>query len=338
MLTRFLPNMAVKADPFGVLVRPMGAYIQNLQRAEGELQRIKGLLNGYVTRVDKVRKDVLSLWKAKGGFAGNQQRRGGLASLETEVARAIQLLPNKRRFKLPNKLNLRYDYRVVADDVSTRTFAIVPRYGGLRTGMRIKRGSHWLASIQVSPGGIATVHGISVFRSGTSITLRSSNGTAVRLSRVPDLDGDGVLDARDACPRRRGPRSSRGCPDRDGDGVADDRDKCITLRGKPPTGCPPMQRCNSSQVAGGNQPVTRVVGVGARQGRVVFRWSMYRARDRMLVSYQGRVLFDTGCVSGAGQRTISFRGQSSAMTVRIQPNCLGRRRSTSWSFSLGCAR
>jgi outer membrane protein OmpA-like peptidoglycan-associated protein len=63
-----------------------------------------------------------------------------------------------------------------------------------------------------------------------------------------DTDGDGVIDAEDACPTVPGPRSTNpklnGCPDRDGDGVPDTVDACPDVAGvatdDPKTnGCPP---------------------------------------------------------------------------------------------------
>lgn len=47
----------------------------------------------------------------------------------------------------------------------------------------------------------------------------------------PDRDGDGVLDADDACPDVPGLASLKGCPDRDGDGIADNDDKCPDVKG-----------------------------------------------------------------------------------------------------------
>lgn len=61
-----------------------------------------------------------------------------------------------------------------------------------------------------------------------------------------DRDGDGVLDAEDACPESVGVRSKdpseNGCPDRDGDGVADIHDACPDRRG-PRTNDPKTNGC-----------------------------------------------------------------------------------------------
>ncbi|MCK5808698.1 OmpA family protein [bacterium] len=44
----------------------------------------------------------------------------------------------------------------------------------------------------------------------------------------PDNDMDGVLDAQDLCPLKKGPATNQGCPvnDKDGDGIPDEIDKC----------------------------------------------------------------------------------------------------------------
>ncbi|ACY16404.1 thrombospondin type 3 repeat-containing protein [Haliangium ochraceum] len=57
-----------------------------------------------------------------------------------------------------------------------------------------------------------------------------------------DSDGDGALDRDDECPERPGPPGNRGCPDRDGDGdgVVDRGDRCPAQAGHPEAeGCAP---------------------------------------------------------------------------------------------------
>ncbi len=61
----------------------------------------------------------------------------------------------------------------------------------------------------------------------------------VALDPSRDGDGDGVDDHVDACPKRKGPASLKGCPDRDGDGVPDDDDACERIPGDASgQGCP----------------------------------------------------------------------------------------------------
>jgi outer membrane protein OmpA-like peptidoglycan-associated protein len=66
----------------------------------------------------------------------------------------------------------------------------------------------------------------------------------------PDNDGDGVLDAVDACKDVVGPASNNGCPieDKDKDGVADKDDRCVDQPGPASNGgCPespkPVETC-----------------------------------------------------------------------------------------------
>jgi len=74
---------------------------------------------------------------------------------------------------------------------------------------------------------------------------------ADRVASLPgpgDLDGDGVLDSVDRCPRvaedRDGFQDDDGCPDpdNDGDGVLDPLDRCPDQPGAPPDGCPRAYR------------------------------------------------------------------------------------------------
>jgi hypothetical protein len=61
----------------------------------------------------------------------------------------------------------------------------------------------------------------------------------------PDSDGDGVVDSRDHCPQKPGPRLNAGCPDEDsdGDGVVDRLDGCPMTPGPASNhGCPPTDR------------------------------------------------------------------------------------------------
>ncbi len=59
------------------------------------------------------------------------------------------------------------------------------------------------------------------------------------VNMTSDRDGDGVVDAKDACPDSAGPIALIGCPDRDGDGVPNFKDKCPDVPGSPKyNGCP----------------------------------------------------------------------------------------------------
>jgi Viral BACON domain/Putative binding domain, N-terminal len=95
--------------------------------------------------------------------------------------------------------------------------------------------------------------------------------------------------------------------------------------------------CNTAAVAGSDLPVTRSVDVGRTSGRFTFTYQTYSQQDRMVVSYEGRTLFDTGCVGTFSSRDISFSGGSSVVTVTVTPNCAGGF-GTAWEFTVACAR
>lgn len=58
-----------------------------------------------------------------------------------------------------------------------------------------------------------------------------TKGKTVKVEKVVDMDGDGVLDVNDFCPTIKGSSSANGCPDGDGDGVYDFVDKCPKAAG-----------------------------------------------------------------------------------------------------------
>lgn len=63
------------------------------------------------------------------------------------------------------------------------------------------------------------------------------------LKGCPDKDGDGIADKDDACPDVAGPRMFNGCPDKDGDGIQDKEDDCPDVAGIAKyKGCPPPDR------------------------------------------------------------------------------------------------
>lgn len=107
------------------------------------------------------------------------------------------------------------------------------------------------------------------------------------------------------------------------------------------------QPCGTAQVAGGDAPETRSINLGKTSGTVVFSWNMQTIQDRMIVKYLGGNMtvdgqsvaqFDTGCVSGAGSKSLTFSGGSSVMEVQVIPNCANPNGiGTDWKFSITCA-
>jgi hypothetical protein len=95
--------------------------------------------------------------------------------------------------------------------------------------------------------------------------------------------------------------------------------------------------CDEEQVAGENIPETRVIELGQRSGTFEFYYDTYSIPDRMVVEYEGSVLFDTGCVGDEGSVFLSYSGKSSKVTVRVTPNCSGTTY-TAWEFTVFCPR
>jgi hypothetical protein len=97
--------------------------------------------------------------------------------------------------------------------------------------------------------------------------------------------------------------------------------------------------CNQLNVAGFDTPETRVVELGRTSGTFTFSYDTQFQQDRMVVVYEGRTLFDTGCVGTNGTRTqtISYAGNSTQISVQVTPNCAGGF-GTVWEFTVSCPR
>lgn len=93
--------------------------------------------------------------------------------------------------------------------------------------------------------------------------------------------------------------------------------------------------CNTQQVAGGDTPDTRQVQMGQTSGTFQFFWETYSQRDQIIVSYNGTVLFDSGCVGASATQTLSYSGASSLITVQVVPNCAGGS-GTAWNYTVYC--
>lgn len=93
----------------------------------------------------------------------------------------------------------------------------------------------------------------------------------------------------------------------------------------------------SQLVSGGDTPQTYAVDMGATSATFNFYWETYVVEDRLIVRYQGNVLFDSGCVGDGNTETLNFSGSSSLITVEVQPSCTGPG-SAVWEFEVSCPR
>lgn len=93
--------------------------------------------------------------------------------------------------------------------------------------------------------------------------------------------------------------------------------------------------CDAQVEAGSNAPETHVIEMGATGGTFIFDWETYVQKDRVVVSYEGVTLFDSGCVGDNGSETLNFSGASSHVTVEVVPNCTGSS-GTLWNWTVNC--
>jgi hypothetical protein len=94
--------------------------------------------------------------------------------------------------------------------------------------------------------------------------------------------------------------------------------------------------CNDTVVAGGDTPETHIVEMGQSHGTFQFDWETYTIADRIVVTYQGNTLFDTGCVGANGIEHLTYSGSSTSVTVQVFPNCNGGTTGTQWTFTVHC--
>lgn len=96
-----------------------------------------------------------------------------------------------------------------------------------------------------------------------------------------------------------------------------------------------LNQCSAQQVAGADTPETRVIDLGINHGTFQFDYNTYSQQDQIIVSYQGTILFDTGCVGASGTKYLSYSGTSTSVTADVHPNCAGGT-GTAWNFTVYC--
>jgi hypothetical protein len=99
--------------------------------------------------------------------------------------------------------------------------------------------------------------------------------------------------------------------------------------------------CGQPTPASGSVNFTQNYNVGRNNGTFTFSYETYQNADRMIVSYENRTLFDTGCVSTDTRvftRDITFSGTNTFVTVTVQSNCSTFSSGNAWTFTVGCAR
>lgn len=75
--------------------------------------------------------------------------------------------------------------------------------------------------------------------------------------------------------------------------------------------------------------------MGKSSGTFSFYYDTYNIPDVVKVSYEGRTLFDSGCIGKSSTETLTYSGTSSRVTVQVTPNCAGTK-GTGWTFTVAC--
>ncbi len=86
------------------------------------------------------------------------------------------------------------------------------------------------------------------------------------LNGCPDSDGDGIADFQDKCPNEKGPKIMMGCPDSDGDGVDDSKDKCPDEIGTPENDGCPIKDSDGDGVTDDKDKCPDIVGLATNDG------------------------------------------------------------------------
>ncbi len=145
-----------------------------------------------------------------------------------------------------------------------------------------------------------------------------AEGTVVTLTATPDADSDFT-------------GWSGACAGTGSCSVTMDADKSVTAT----FDLKPTAPCSSLQVAGADTPEIRTIEMGQTSGTFSFIYETFTQQDRMVVSYEGSVLFDTGCCGCSGTQSLSYSGTSTEIIVTVTPNCAGGS-GTAWNFTVDC--
>ncbi|GAK52336.1 reverse gyrase [Candidatus Moduliflexus flocculans] len=80
---------------------------------------------------------------------------------------------------------------------------------------------------------------------------------------------------------------------------------------------------------------TFIVEMGRAAGKFRFYHETYTVPDRMVISYEGRTLFDSGCNGAEGTESLSYSGRETHLTVTVSSLCSWGN-NTDWNFEVGC--
>ncbi len=93
--------------------------------------------------------------------------------------------------------------------------------------------------------------------------------------------------------------------------------------------------CGETSVAGSNAPDTRFIELGKTSGTFRFDYNTYTVKDRIIVTYEGSTLFDSGCVGEGRSVNLDYAGSGSMLQVEVIPRCAGGS-NTIWKYVVHC--
>jgi hypothetical protein len=88
--------------------------------------------------------------------------------------------------------------------------------------------------------------------------------------------------------------------------------------------------------SGGPEAVTNFLDTGLVLGDLQIEWNFYSFPDRLLVTYDTSLLFDSGMVEGSGATNLTFGpGASTVVSIAVNPDG-NPELSTAWDYTLTC--
>ncbi len=99
-------------------------------------------------------------------------------------------------------------------------------------------------------------------------------------------------------------------------------------------------KCGRRQASGGQKGDTRRIQFPATKGKKTIKiaYNMLTIPDRLQVIHQGKVILDTGFVSGRKIRSLSFNQSPKEITVILTGNNSKYGKSTLWSYTVDCPK
>lgn len=95
--------------------------------------------------------------------------------------------------------------------------------------------------------------------------------------------------------------------------------------------------CNEMAKAGYNKPERYRVNIGNSK-TIGLKIETYVAKDRILVEYGEKTIFDSGCIGSQGWNSYKIKttGYYDYVHVTVLPNCKENQPTTQWKFILNC--